>query len=140
MGKSADLTRLVFECGGCKRDVSGSKRAVIHINHGEINRAEREEREWNERHPPDSPTGITAAELADVPAPALWWVHCDDCNPHRADDGTMCNGCYWFELSRCQTTVDLLHWTAHLMEKEWLKATDWNKLLRDSIKPFHVNP
>ncbi len=36
---------------------------------------------------------------------------------------------YWFHVYRCCTERDLLGGTAHLLEKEWLKYTDWGKFI-----------
>jgi hypothetical protein len=65
-----------------------------------------------------------------LPQPAEWAVHCDDCNPHRADDGTFCDGCYWFDARRCRTWEQAVNWTAHLLDKEWLLATNWGRFLQ----------
>jgi hypothetical protein len=73
---------------------------------------------------------ISVADLMNAPSRAQWAVHCDDCNPHSAGDGTYCNGCYWFDANRCRTWEQVASWTSHLMEKDWFQATNWGNFLQ----------
>lgn len=125
--------RLKLKCQGCGKAVTGSRKAVIHMRGLDSHNALRAQQEWDRAHEPTEPGGfrvISGAELLSYPPPARWQVHCDDCNPHKGEDGDMCGGCYWFSLDRCKTSVDLLYWTAHLMGKNWLEATNWDQFIR----------
>ncbi|ALL85856.1 hypothetical protein AD017_32435 (plasmid) [Pseudonocardia sp. EC080619-01] len=72
----------------------------------------------------------TGADLVDRPRTVRWQVHCDACNPHT---GIACEGCYWFAVERCTTWVQLVEWTARLLEKSWvLEATNWTTFIRNA--------
>ena len=76
----------------------------------------------------------TGADLLDIPDLARWQVHCDACNPHKANDGTYCNNCYWFDARRCHTWEQTANWTAHLIGEDWLEVTNWGEFLQ-SLEP-----
>ncbi|MEU3626780.1 hypothetical protein BS329_41605 [Amycolatopsis coloradensis] len=122
-------------CFTCKTDVPDGG-GVIHIQHGDVHRVERALAEQVEQRAAKVTaegqsgrlTFLTLADLMDQPDEARWQVHCDACNPH-AENG--CEGCYWFGVERCRTWSQLIDWTAHLIEKEWvLNATDWTQFIR----------
>lgn len=70
--------------------------------------------------------------MSNVPDHAKWHVHCDACNPHEDEyePGVYCGGCYWFAVDRCRTWAQLIDWTAHLSEKDWLRSTNWPDFIR----------
>lgn len=39
---------------------------------------------------------------------------------------------YQIDINRLRTWPQLVDWTAHLMQKNWLRATDWHELLRQT--------
>ena len=122
------------QCQDCRCDVSGSAKAAIHVNMADIERYKQKLQEWkrrcDERQTISGFRVISGDLLMDHPEPVGWGVHCDDCNPHwNADHSGACAGCYWFSLDRCRTYLDLLSWTAHLMEKNWLACTGWGQLI-----------
>jgi hypothetical protein len=124
-------------CFTCHKDIPPGG-GVIHIRHREVYLVEKAQRDAKERRASraaaEGRTGIAAEMLTgedflDWPAPVAWQVHCDDCNPHKDDDD--CEGCYWFGVERCSTWSQLVEWTAHLSEKEWvLAATNWMEFIR----------
>lgn len=64
-----------------------------------------------------------AAEMMDLRSPAPWVAEHYDC----------CEGCgayYEFDVARIRTLTQVIDWTAHLMQKNWLEETDWPRLLR----------
>lgn len=136
VAERAPVTSLTTYCLACRRDVTGSSKAVMHVSMVEVERYKNRRRDWLREHDQVNPLEpgefrfISAAELESHPMPAPWCIHCDDCNPHW-DEGhnEACAGCYWFSLDRCRTPLDLLSWTAHLMGKNWLKHTDWDQLI-----------
>jgi len=40
----------------------------------------------------------------------------------------------WIAIERVRTPAQLLHWTAHLMGKQWIGCTDWPHVLRTAAK------
>jgi hypothetical protein len=126
-------------CFTCCSDIPAGG-GVIHISHNEVFRAEQANAAARERRSAraaaEGRTGFAAEivsldELRDEHREAQWQVHCDGCNPHRADG---CAGCYWFAVERCSTWAQLVHWTAHLSEKEWLAATNWMDFIRTAAE------
>lgn len=123
--------RLSVLCDGCERDVSGSKKAVVHISHAALSQYKKAKKAFKEAHG----NTFTLAQLIDEhPESVPWQIHCDDCNPHwvtHPDDGsrTACDGCYWFSLDRFATERDIIKWTAHLLGKNWLGDTNWSDFI-----------
>lgn len=62
--------------------------------------------------------------LWDLPDPGAWHVYHRACDPEPDYSG------YWFAIERCRTQTQLLDWTAHLMEKNWLAWTTWDLFIR----------
>jgi hypothetical protein len=153
-------TKIEAYCQGCGKRIPG-KDGVVHAVMREI--GERQHvRETIEhevdfcryrdhsqcQHKTDQPIrGYTMSEFLasqpedNIPAPARWQVHCNDCNPHPATeagntiDGLWCEGCYWWSVDRCQTWADVIHWQRHLSEKNWFTDTDWSGLLEQLDDP-----
>lgn len=130
-------------CMTCEQEIPRGDKGVVHV----VSRTafarfdaleEDEERERLKRA--EAPSGLyftTASELHRrfdaLPPPAIWGVHCDPCNPHPDDPDdprSWCSGCYWFSVDRCRTWAQLIEWTCHLSEKNWLKATNWMDFIR----------
>ncbi len=65
-------------------------------------------------------------EPSGLPETAAWNVTHSVCAP-GADTAI-----YRFEVHQCRTWAGLVNWTAHLMEKNWLRHTDWDELLRSA--------
>jgi hypothetical protein len=58
---------------------------------------------------------------------AAWHVTHDECG--RAQVG------YRIEVERIRTWAAYLHWTGHLMGKDWIADTNWSDLIMDSLDP-----
>lgn len=52
-----------------------------------------------------------------------WPVHCRKCDPEV--NGEIPESSYSFEVSRCSTLAALLHWQAHLAEKNDFNFENW---------------
>lgn len=65
------------------------------------------------------------ALVGDSPEAAKWHIYHEKCDPSpdRYSD-------YWFGVERCRTYAELINWTAHLMDKNWLVNTDWSTFLQ----------
>jgi hypothetical protein len=51
---------------------------------------------------------------------------------------TACEVCRWpylIPVERIRSWQSYLHWSAHLMSKEWLPATDWREFVLRSLEP-----
>lgn len=132
--RSAGNLRAV--CFTCREDIPPGG-GVIHISHHEVDQVLQARAAVRERQAAkaaaEGRTGLAAQvltlnELLEGPEDARWQVHCDACNPHR-DEG--CAGCYWFGIQRCSTWAQLVEWTVHLSEKDWVHAaTNWMQFIR----------
>ncbi|MFD0629738.1 hypothetical protein ACFQ2K_51235 [Streptomyces sanglieri] len=76
------------------------------------------------------PNNVTTpfTELLEGPDQARWRASHEGCDPERGGSH------YLVAAEKLRTRADLLDWTAHLMEKNWLSATDWRDLLREARK------
>lgn len=113
--------RLEWECERCGFPIADGA-GYLAIDLHEASTAEVLEAEWHERHR-DS-IGATLAELMTLPEPARWVIAHDKCSP--LPDGPY----YCIDIERAKTAAHLLNWTAHLMSKTWLSATNWDDLIR----------
>jgi hypothetical protein len=116
--KRDDDDQLVFVCDACDEPVTGNT-GYVHISWSDIAATEEAAGEWKQKHP--EVAGVL--ELTEYPDRAPWRVHHADCDP-RPEAGD-----YWFYVGRCDTWPKLTHWTAHLMEKNWLEYTTWRNVL-----------
>lgn len=66
-------------------------------------------------------TGHEGINLGDVLTyePVPWLVTCQDCPPHG----------YWIAWTRIDTPAKALARTLHLMDKTWLRRTNWQPLM-----------
>ena len=63
-------------------------------------------------------------DALDLPEPVAWHVWHAACDPDPGYSG------YWFDVGRARTTAQLLRWSLHLMEKDWIGVTDWPAFVR----------
>jgi hypothetical protein len=83
----------------------------------------RAEAEWDEEH---DGRAVDIAELLDsYPDEVRWRSLHGVCDP-QPDAGFE----YCIEVSRLRSPWDLAWWTAHLWPKNWMRATNWDDLVR----------
>lgn len=75
---------------------------------------------------------VSASEILGRPSPARWWIH------HRECDPDIDSVDYCIDIERIRTPLQVIHWTAHLMGKRWLRDTAWDELL-ESVSS-HIDP
>lgn len=112
-----DLDATCLACGKPIEDGEGA----IWCPGDESARAQQAVREWEEQHPGP----VTASDLDSLPGHATWRTIHFACGP--ADLGP-----YDIDIAEVRTWRGLVHWTSHLMEKDWIGSTDWDRLLRDA--------
>ncbi len=110
---------LTMHCDGCDEPVIGEL-GYICVDLELVNERARKVNQWNRQNPggPDGPP-ITTTALRSYPERVQWRIYHDACDPDPDANS------YLFDVYRCCTARDLLGWTAHLLEKEWLEHTDW---------------
>lgn len=113
--------KLIWVCKECKRPVADGD-GYLHVS--EVGLAEHRAgvKRWEAEHPG---TIHTLGELMDLPDDVPWQVHHHACDPNPE------TGDYWFSVNEVRTHAGLLRWTAHLMGKRWLDATNWSAVIRD---------
>lgn len=130
------MSNLTWTCDACAQPVHGDE-GYIHVDdyaaRQVVEAREQDRRDRYERAKTD-PIGAyfySLTELRSLPQSVPWQVHHRACDPRPDTDD------YWFAVERAATHADLLHWTAHLMGKNWLSGTAWDDFIR---KASGVNP
>lgn len=116
---TADLTLICGTCGFPIAEDTGCLRVTM----AEVRDHLRQYAEWRQAHPEGS--AIDLAELLLAPDEIHWGAYHYACDPARGEDQ------YQIDAGRIATWRAVCHWTAHLMEKNWFAATDWDDLLRE---------
>ena len=114
------MNDITLICGDCGQPVIGDT-GYLYVTYADIHKAQDAAARRKETVKAGSPINI--AEFLLDSGPALWHVTHDQ---HRASDDT-----YYIDAARFDSWPKVAHWTAHLMEKNWLQFTDWDYLLRE---------
>lgn len=120
--------RLDAYCAVCKQPVQDGD-GYLWIDMAAVNRADQQQAAWAEKWlKPCSgnPLGaiLPLSAFAGQPEDVPWRMH------HRGCDPDLDAMAYHIEVERIRTYPQILDWTAHLMEKEWLRFTNWDSLIR----------
>jgi len=110
--------KIVWTCSVCDKPVEDDD-GYVTMDMVEATRVEGEREAWREA----KPEGGTAAKLDTYPKPAPWRVFHLDCDPVPDREA------YSIDVGRIRSSWAALAWTAHLMKKPWLAATDWDVLI-----------
>lgn len=120
----AQSTQIQWTCRECGFPVADG-RGYVHIDHQAVS-AVAQLRDEREARSDDSRPQTLGEFLADWIPDATWDVHHDECDPEHGV------GSYIIEVERARSHAQLLHWTAHLMGKNWLSATNWDVIIREA--------
>lgn len=104
-----------WTCDVCTYPIEDSRGAVW-LSWEDLNRSLPDRRQ---------PRVRTAIDVMSAPDGPRWRITHDSC-VHPTD----LEGGYWIAVEELRTDRDLLSWTAHLMEKNWLYETNWDQVLR----------
>lgn len=116
-------------CGACRKIVL-PKTGYVHIDTRIVHEVERVTKEFWKKQDARGPwAAVSMSDLMDLPEDAQWMTHHASCDPIPE-----CSG-YWFAVERIQTYEQMLSWTAHLMDKDWLKYTNWSEYIYSKITP-----
>jgi hypothetical protein len=116
---SADL---ILICRQCRFPIEGDA-GYLRVTYADINKHQQQEQEYRARHPEGS--AVSLEDFLLYPDPVHWLACHDPCEPEPGVDA------YQIDAARFRTWRDVCGWTAHLMEKNWFAATDWDNLLRE---------
>ncbi len=122
---------IVWRCDACGSPVE-RKTGYIHVSYHDIARHEESWRAFKEKHR----TGSGAlfypfSALSELQEEARWRVHHAACDPEP--DGND----YWIGVERAATTAAVLDWTVHLMQKAWIRHTNWPEFIRARVLTVH---
>ena len=111
-------TKVCVFCQACGAEIEDN--GHIWIDQSDVSRVEEA---WDAKR---NKTTWSPAELARMPSQVGWQAHHFSCDP-KPD-------AYAYEIlaERINTAAKLVHWTAHLMGKSWIEATDWANVLRSA--------
>jgi len=113
---TVELEYICDYCGGPIEDRKG----CLEVFFSDIHSYRHAQQEWQQVHG-DGPH--TISQLLQLPSHVPWRLHHYTCNPHRVDG-------YDIDVAKVRTWRDLVRWTAHLLEKNWLALTDWHQVIR----------
>jgi hypothetical protein len=120
--------RLTWTCEVCDEPIANNA-GYVTANYAEFGAHQDWHREFDERKRREAEAegkrfvGFRLSELDDSPPRARWRALHQGCDPDVGSTD------YWIGVERCRTLPELIHWTAHLMGKNWIGSTDWDKLL-----------
>jgi hypothetical protein len=104
-------------CDLCGKSVE-LKSGVLSISFQKVREVQDQKAKWEKAHP--GPV-LHVSEVMTFPSRVHWvWQHCG-CNV----DGSS----YEIEASRFDNVSKALHWTLHLMAKNWFEFTDWRSVI-----------
>ncbi|MFE3476235.1 hypothetical protein ACFXOI_32265 [Streptomyces bacillaris] len=92
-----------------------------------LHRVHRDSSRWTQRYTdPHGGLSLTLDQALEQPDPAQWRAHHETCDP----DPEAVH--YRIPAAKLRIRADLLDWTAHLLEKNWLPYTDWQEVIRET--------
>ncbi len=115
---TAAAGRVAWDCDVCGNPIDDND-GYLCASVRDAVRALEAEQEWKQRHG----IVVTIEELFELPDHVPWVALHRGCDPRPEDEG------YWVDVSRLRSSWDLVRWTAHLSEKNWLRATDWHEVI-----------
>ncbi len=123
---------VMWVCRGCQGPVADGD-GYLHVSYKAIHEAETARRDWYARHgDANGMVTLTGPDLFSFPDQAPWVAHHSHCDPEPEA------GDYFIDVERARTAEQLLSWTAHLMGKDWLSATDWQDVLERVKRDLRV--
>ena len=127
---------ITWECDFCQEEILED--GWISVYSKDIREYQARKKAWDKRisakYAPDytRPSVMPLTEYDDLPNLAHWHVGHLKCYPQPEPTSQ-----YDIETSRAKTAWALLDWTSHLMEKNWLKNTDWQFFIRGVLNKNH---
>jgi hypothetical protein len=107
-------SRVAWDCAVCGSPIDDND-GYLWVSVCDAIRALEAEQEWKQRHG----SVVSIAELLELPDHVPWVAVHRGCDTRPEETG------YWIDVERLRSPWDLLRWSAHLSEKNWLRATNW---------------
>jgi hypothetical protein len=122
--ESAMDVQLDFICDTCGFPVEDGQGA-IYVRFEDIRNYQSQKADWLETRPEHG--ALDLPTLMAMPVPIPWHIHHNACAPADVDVYGIC-------VEQVRTWRQLLKWTAHLMPKNWLSATNWASVVGDAAE------
>ena len=120
--------RIRWYCKVCDRPVAAGA-GYLHVDTRRVQAVKKAHDDWEEDRrgrggaEGDALRVFPLSEFMELPSAVSWEVHHRDCDPEPDRDD------YWTDVKRVDRYWKVLHWTAHLMGKNWLSHTRWDLVL-----------
>jgi hypothetical protein len=114
------MTEITLICEACRRPMTDAEPGALSVPFAAIRASRREERE------PRLDAAVDLAEFIALPDGPRWTARHYACQPADAPD------CYGISHDELRAWADVARWTAHLLAKNWLPASDWDEVLREA--------
>lgn len=118
-------------CDGCLTVIADGEGHVWtdrHVAEKTARKGRGEDVSWMD----DDPLANAVDALAVGEAGVAWHTTHNECAPK------MPSWAYAIPVHRINAWPAFLHWTAHLMDKGWLDATDWAEFIHRTVNPHHA--
>lgn len=109
-------------CEVCRRAIDDGS-GYVTINQQTVDERARRLAEWTAKHERGGLVVVSVADLADCPSAVSWQILHSACDPSPESPD------YWIAVERIRSASDVLRWTSQLMEKDWLRDTNWERVL-----------
>jgi hypothetical protein len=118
----ATATRQAVLCEWCKKPLRRNSTDGLNITYGDINAAEQRGMEIERREVESRNRPLKARPLSGDPIefPHWRWEHLS-CTEGEG---------YFIAMNRIRDSSMAMAWTVHLMEKTWLRYTEWESAMR----------
>lgn len=127
---SIALAELIWICDECDEPIANGD-GYIELTRQERRRHYAETAAYREKYP-EEPGLLTVVHLTELPERAQWHVL------HRSCDDLPDGAGYWFDVARARSHGELLDWTLHLMEKQWIAKSNWTSFVRHALARNHA--
>lgn len=119
------IVELEFLCGACGFPVADDAGSV-YMRFPDLHAHQRQMEDWRRIYG-DGSGGLSLDEVFAHPANVSWLIHHYACEPDEAAS-------YQIGVEQVRTWRQLVEWTSHLMEKNWLAETNWAALLGSAAR------
>lgn len=76
-----------------------------------------------------------SVSIADIPKLVPWRILHGNCGEDES-----ISSLYWIGVERARTMAQILDWSMHMMEKNWLMSTDWASFIQSRVlRPHNVD-
>jgi hypothetical protein len=116
------MTQVTWMCVACGFAIADGD-GWVQARSSEVDAYQEANKAWEQEHEDEGSIGATLGELIDSPQPAQWRAIHSVCDATGGEP-------YALGVEDLRTPWQLVHQTAHLIEKNWFLSTDWGDVLR----------